>query len=263
MSPDVFVLSLPGFNFFKAESPGTPRADHVCVTIGIGKRQMLSYGGVDGGSGLASSSMTPDPWKQGIGIYDMSELKWLDSYDPIAAAASYESPAMVTDWYRNAGMESVIWDSDAVKALFINGSSGTYGEPNNTTINGSDGSQQSSRRIGAIVGGTVGGVVVLTIAGVAIFFLRRRRRRRQSTPTVVAETIDEYRPEPWPKDSPRMRSTTPGTMMTFISGPTPEPVEISGTAREELPAEDVDWTYELPVPTPRLRPELPDRKFSI
>ncbi|OTB19672.1 hypothetical protein K445DRAFT_313450 [Daldinia sp. EC12] len=263
---DVYVLSLPGFVFFKSNSSGTPRADHGCAVIGNGKRQMLSYGGIDADPGLGSHNMTPDPWKQSLGIYDMSEMIWKDSYD--VNAADYESPAVVRDWYAQGNMETMTWDNDELKELFINGSSSTYGAMNNSSVmdDPPQSSLNSEQRIGAIVGGTVGGVVVLTAVAVAMF-LRRRRKRRLSQSSQASSTINEYRPEPWPKDSPRMRSTTPGTIITFGSSPTPvEPVEISGTTRGELPAEDVEWTYELPCPTPhatpRLRPELPDKKFS-
>ncbi|KAL7628091.1 hypothetical protein AAE478_002288 [Parahypoxylon ruwenzoriense] len=257
-SSDVHVLSLPGFVFFRGDSAGTPRADHACVVVGKGKRQMLSFGGTDGGPGLHSPTTTPDPWKQGLGVYDMSEMKWADSYE--TDAADYQSPTVVVDWYAQGGMGMIVWDSDAVKELFINGSSTVYGGTGNSadgSSDSSDSSQNPARRTGAIIGGAVGGTVVLTIVGVVMYLASKRRRRRQNT---VADAIDEYRPEPWPKDpdSSRMRSTTPGTM---IETPV-EPVEISGIAREELPGADVDWTYELPVPTPRLRPELPDRKYT-
>ncbi|KAI1383143.1 uncharacterized protein F4822DRAFT_93907 [Hypoxylon trugodes] len=259
-SPDVHVLSLPGFIFFDAGSLGTPRADHACAVVGKGKRQMLSYGGVNGGPGLRNPTTTADPWKQGLGIYDMSEMKWTDSYDP--DAADYESPAKVKDWYDQGNLNNVKWDSPELKGLIINGSIyGTSGDspPAN---NSSGGSGTSARKIGAIVGGTVGGVVVVAIAITTMFLLRRRRQRRESQSTIV-ETLNEYRPEPWPKDSPRMRSTTPGTL---ISSPTPvEPVEICGISRGELPAGEVELAYELPASparTPRIRPELPDRTYT-
>lgn len=254
-SSDVYVLSLPGFVFFKSQMQGTPRADHACAVVGNGKRQMLSFGGVDGGPELQSSLTTPDPWKQGLGIYDMSEMTWKDSYDP--DAADYETPNVVMEWYRNGGMENISWDSNEVKGLFFNSSSATIG----AGVNSTDGSSgNSSRKTGIIAGSTVGGVVVLAIVGGVVFSLIRRKRRNQyRRPSTTTEIISEYRPEPWPKDSPRLRSVTPGTM---VSSPTPtEPIEISGTAREELPAEDVGWTYELPAHTPNMRSELPDRNF--
>lgn len=216
---------------------------------------MLSYGGVDGGPLLKNPTTTPDPWKQGLGIYDMTELKWTDSYNPYAA--QYESPKEVADWYEQGGMNTITW-CDSLKELFVNSSSGTYGmAANSTSTTEPDGSR--FKKTGIIVGSTIGGVVFLVITSALVFLIIRWRRRRRES-TIVASTLNEYRPEPWPKDSPRMRSVTPGTM---VSSPTPvEPIEISGTVRGELPAEDVEWTYELPVPTPKLRPELPDRKYS-
>ncbi|KAI1807607.1 hypothetical protein F4811DRAFT_445671 [Daldinia bambusicola] len=263
---DVYVLSLPGFVFFKSNSSGTPRADHGCAVVGKGKRQMLSYGGIDAGTGLDFYNMTTDPWKQSLGVYDMSEMIWKNSYD--VNAADYESPAVVRDWYGQGNMETMTWDSDEVKVLFVNGTLGSYGTADDPPVmdNPPKSSLNSAQRIGAIVGGTVGGILVLTVVAVAIFLMRRRKRRR-SRSSQASSTINEYRPEPWPKDSPRMRSTTPGTIMTFGSSPTPvEPVEVSGTTRGELPAQDVEWAYELPVPTPhstpQLRSELPAKRFS-
>ncbi|XDG10397.1 hypothetical protein ABKA04_010012 [Annulohypoxylon sp. FPYF3050] len=145
-SADVHILSLPGFVFFKANSPGTPRADHACTVVGGGKRQMLSYGGVDGGPLLKNPTTTPDPWKQGLGIYDMTELKWTDSYNPYAA--QYESPKEV---------------ADCLQELFVNGSSGTYGMvANSTSTTEPDGSR--FKKTGIIVGSTIGGVVFLARA---------------------------------------------------------------------------------------------------
>ncbi|KAI0172257.1 hypothetical protein GGR52DRAFT_461214 [Hypoxylon sp. FL1284] len=256
VSSEVYVLSLPGFVFFKANR-GTPRADHACVVVGKGKRQMVSYGGVDGGADLSSSTTTPDPWKQGLGIFDMSEMKWADSYDP--NMTDYNTPDVISNWYTQGGMEDVCWTNDAVKQLFVNGSSISYGAAGNASSTENSDSSQSARRIGAIVGGTVGGVIVISVAGVVVFFWLRKRRHRQS---ITSETISEYRPEPWPKDTPRLRSTTPGTMATYYSTQT-EPVEISGTARGELAGEEVRWTYELPGSTPRIRSELPDRKYTF
>ncbi|OTB05482.1 hypothetical protein M426DRAFT_319745 [Hypoxylon sp. CI-4A] len=254
-SADVHVLSLPGFVFFDAHSPGTPRADHACAAVGKGKRQMLSYGGINGEPGLpgGNTETTADPWKQGLGVYDMSEMTWKDSFDP--DAADYESPAVVTDWYANGGMDKVTWCDEGLKGLFINDSAIAYGAAGNETDSSSD---DTHKKVGIIVGSTVGGTIALAIIGAVLFWVLRKRSRERSQ-SRLAETIDEYRPEPWPKDSPRLRSVTPGTM---VSAPTPTLIEIHGTTRGELPAEDVEWTYELPAPTPKLRSELPDRKYS-
>ncbi len=42
-----------------------------------------------------ASGATPDPWTNGLGIYDMSALSWANSYD--ANAAPYQRAAMLTN----------------------------------------------------------------------------------------------------------------------------------------------------------------------
>lgn len=79
---------------------------------------MLSIGGTNGALGWPDSLSDPDPWDLGLGIFDMTELRWTDSYEP--KAATYESPDMVKRWYDQGGLKSVHWTSDEVRALFTN-----------------------------------------------------------------------------------------------------------------------------------------------
>ncbi len=88
---DVYVLTIPGFQWFKGP-PGTPRMGNRCV-VGAG-RQMISIGGL-----LNGSWAIPDPWLEGIGVLDMTELQWVPGFD--AGAAAYDSPQVVKDWYEN------------------------------------------------------------------------------------------------------------------------------------------------------------------
>jgi hypothetical protein len=112
---DMYVLSLPGFVFFKITAPAaTRRADHTCVLVG--KRQMLSIGGTDGSLGFPGSLTNKDPWKQGLGVFDLTSLQWTSRYDP--DPPNYESPAMVKDWYAQGGLASVTWTNNEVKELF-------------------------------------------------------------------------------------------------------------------------------------------------
>ncbi|KAF4780030.1 kelch repeat protein [Colletotrichum scovillei] len=143
VSGDVYVLSLPGFVFFKAAGSSAIRADHTCVVVGEGGRQMLSIGGTDGSLGFPRSLTDPDPWKLGLGIFDMTEMRWSDGYD--YQAPPYESPDAVKQWYAQGGLDSVVWASEEVKALF-------------------------SER--AVVGGVVGLVLIICLV---VFFLRRKR----------------------------------------------------------------------------------------
>ncbi|CAJ2512891.1 Uu.00g010100.m01.CDS01 [Anthostomella pinea] len=205
-SSDVHILSLPGFNFFKANTEdGTPRSDHGCAVVG--RRQMLSVGGVDGANRTYTPPTTADPWAQGLGIFDMTALQWTDSFDPNAAA--YDTPDTVKDWYAAGGLNGVQWAAPALQALFVNGS--TSALSNTTDGNITDASATTGTPTSTIVGGAVGGAVGAAFLGMATFFLMRRRRQRQQKQhknkknsrekmVEVDDGIAEYRPDPWPKE---------------------------------------------------------------
>ncbi|KAH8885365.1 hypothetical protein GQ53DRAFT_829081 [Thozetella sp. PMI_491] len=108
---DMYVLSLPGFVWFKASGTfGPPRAFHRCVALG--DSQMVTVGG------WVNLLLDQDPWLQGIGVVDLPSMSLKNSYDPKAAA--YDSPKVVNDWYNNGGLASVSWSSYATKSLFLN-----------------------------------------------------------------------------------------------------------------------------------------------
>jgi hypothetical protein len=57
---------------------------------------MIVVGGVS--APLMSPSWTDyDPFYQGLGIFDLTDLTWASSYN--ASAAPYVAPKMVKDWY--------------------------------------------------------------------------------------------------------------------------------------------------------------------
>ncbi|KAI8945789.1 hypothetical protein F4801DRAFT_107973 [Xylaria longipes] len=199
-SPEVYVLSLPGFVFFKGPADAPPRSDHQCAIVGRGNRQMLSMGGVDGENRTFTAPTTADPWPYGIGILDMTELKWTDTYYPDAPA--YDSPTVVKEWYDAGNLANMQWDSMEVEAIFMNASTPA---PTHGAV------AANPQSTGVIVGGAVGGVLGAAAIGMMSFMLVRRRRRtrvdtpesgRQLAPTDSdQEEIAEYKPEPWPKDS--------------------------------------------------------------
>ncbi|KAF4838027.1 Kelch repeat-containing protein [Colletotrichum tropicale] len=115
-SDPVYVLSLPGFRFFQASGGATAnlkRIDHTCVVVG--NRQMLSIGGL---ASLESGEAwtVQDPWPNGMGIFDMTEMRWKDDYN--ADAAKYESPSVVQQWYSDGGQNNVSWTTEDLKTLF-------------------------------------------------------------------------------------------------------------------------------------------------
>ncbi|TDZ39912.1 Glycosyltransferase sdnJ [Colletotrichum trifolii] len=110
---DVYVLSLPGFVWTQVpyESKITRRS-HSCAVVG--RRQMLSVGGTDGKTGWSGRDM----WPQGLGLFDMTEWYWKDTYD--AEAKDYETSKTIQEWYEKGGVDEIKWSLDRVQELFVN-----------------------------------------------------------------------------------------------------------------------------------------------
>ncbi|KAK8032435.1 kelch repeat protein [Apiospora arundinis] len=185
-------------------------------------RQMLSVGGTEGFSGIVnhiSSVKDPDPWKQGLGVLDLTEMVWKSQYD--ADADPYDTPKMVKEWYAQGGIDTVNWTNKETKAMFVRGGN-SGGTDNGFSLNNtgaapssststlspampSSGSGSSMSNPGeapnnkpnhtyAIVGGTVAGVAGIALLTTLVFlFLRRRRARQKQTPQ--QESVTWSKPE--------------------------------------------------------------------
>ncbi|KAF9640839.1 putative kelch repeat protein [Lasiodiplodia theobromae] len=181
---DTYVLSLPAFRWFRGPDASAARLNHGCHAVGKGRRQFVSVGGTDNNVETAERWTDADPWKQGLGVFDMTEMRWTASYD--ADAAAYEVPSVVREWYQGGDAEPE-WSSDSVKALFANvtrttASSSTPSASSTVSLSSSSG---STNHTGAIVGGVVGGLCGLALIGLAFFLLRRHRSRKQQTPAIA------------------------------------------------------------------------------
>ncbi|VUC22620.1 unnamed protein product [Clonostachys rosea] len=177
---DIWVLSLPGFVWTTVtnSNKGAPRWGHQCAVAG--KSQMITMGGV---SARKANTWKDDPWKEGLGVYDMVDLSWRSNYS--ASAGDYDTPQAFKAWYQQGGEAQ--WSSDELKALFATGSlalsaDNVSSSPNNTnsdnTTEGTAGSDGPN--VPAIVGGVVGGVIFLALAGAAIWFLLTQKKRLHS-----------------------------------------------------------------------------------
>ncbi|KAM0270030.1 hypothetical protein ACHAQH_009578 [Verticillium albo-atrum] len=212
---DVYILSLPGFVWTKAEyEPRGSRTAHACVVAG--KRQMISTGGVDDKKGSPGIWEDIDPRPQGLGIFDMTQMKWVDSYD--ADASAYESPADVQAWYEDGGLDNVKWSSNDVQMLFANGTSSgeESGDGNSDGGNGNGNSgggesSGSSTPVGAIAGGVVGGVAGLALVGFLVWFFMRRGRK-SAEPEKESHTM-------LPAEMPPSTYGGAPTMATSVSSP--------------------------------------------
>ena len=102
-SDQVYVLSLPAFHWFQANySSAFPRGGHTCHATKT--NQMILIGGTNplysrGYLGDGVGGEPSDPWEQGIAVFDMTALKFKDSYQ--AKSDPYEPPDVVLQFYRN------------------------------------------------------------------------------------------------------------------------------------------------------------------
>ena len=114
----IFVLSLPSFQWYQADYPPVnARFEHSCNVIG--QRQMLIVGGASSKVSWDFNGNNTDPWTKGLNIFDMSAMAWSDGYN--ANAEAYVTSDMVNAGIQKNGKYPTTWNDPSVKALFTNG----------------------------------------------------------------------------------------------------------------------------------------------
>lgn len=186
---DIHVLSIPGFVWHRIQAPsgGGPRHGHRCAVIGGNK--MLSVGGSNEFDGWPGIWTRADPFPNGLGILDLTELKWTNNYN--ATVGTYDSPDVVKNWYAQGA--KVEWSSPELQRMFATAENDTgqfscisaiaahltdslIGIIENTTKD-EPVPATASTPVGAIAGGVVGGVAAIAIvAGALVWYFRRRKQ---------------------------------------------------------------------------------------
>lgn len=190
-SDEVYVLSLPGFVWFKADYPATSaRHMHSCDIVGHGGSQMVVTGGVDPTARDGPTESSRDPWTNGINIFDLSAMRWKDAYDP--NDAPYQTPSVIRDWYTENGPYPS-WDYPAVQSLFI-----AAPTPTSRPSTPSTPPAKKHPNTGAIAGGIAGGgALVAVIVAVLCCALKRRKHYSQKSeyhkPELEASTVTDSR----------------------------------------------------------------------
>ena len=117
----VYVLSLPGFNWQRTDQ-ALPYG-RITPTCSVINRQMIVVGGavktIADQNTFVNERYTSevDPWHQGLGVFDLTDMAWMPSYD--ASAAAYVTPQMVKDYYtRNARYPASLQSDDLLKSWF-------------------------------------------------------------------------------------------------------------------------------------------------
>ena len=100
------ILTLPAFHWIEVPyDPQNPRHGHSCNAVG--GSQIISIGGVDSNSNVTGGdypdltkstfNTAPDPFAQGLAIFDMTTLSFAKQYT--AMAPPYEQSALVKQVY--------------------------------------------------------------------------------------------------------------------------------------------------------------------
>lgn len=123
---------------------------------------MLSVGG-NQPSSSDELGLALDPWVNGLGIFDMTDLEWVSAYDP--NAGNYETPAIVKDYCDSDNYTIPTWSNPLPADAF------TYRGDNTSHV------KHTRSDTGVIAGVVIGGVIgLILIALTAAFFVRRHKR---------------------------------------------------------------------------------------
>lgn len=142
----------------------------------------------------------PDPWEQGIGIFDMSELEWKSEYDP--SAPPYVTPDVIQSYYNENGHFPKTWSNPTIERWFkdMSTSNHTYWpqyfsdlfeEPKHNTTSSATKNEGSSHT-GAIAGGVFGGVAAITLIILAIYLYRRHVSKSARQHGFIAESEEAF-----------------------------------------------------------------------
>jgi len=71
---------------------------------------MIAVGGTI--PGLDNYAQSADTWPQGLGIFDLTKMQWVDSY--AADATPYRTPQLVRDGIAQNGTYPQTWDDPVV-----------------------------------------------------------------------------------------------------------------------------------------------------
>ena len=179
------MLSLPSFVWFKANyTSSDPRRDHTCNIAN--NRQMLSIGGVNPTRSTYQAAYNdPDPFWEGIKIFDMTTLQWTNYFN--ASAAPYTVPSAIAAHYAAGPRYPSKWTSDDLKTLFTTDpttSSSATAKPSASASPRLDNHQTKANRRATVVGGAVGGVTAILLVRFAlvVVVVHRARKRAKRSP---------------------------------------------------------------------------------
>ena len=250
----VYILSLPAFNWFiGADTTQHSRAGHTCEAVG--GSQIVVVGGLDpdvnpdpngtvenSASELAEQGFsTPDPFAQGLAIFDLRTLDFAAQY-VAGGAAVYEPNEVITQFYTQGSYSGNLaadvaqlmkethftpGTSSSSTANFPPATSSNSTATNSTLKSPSTSSPSNSSHTNytiPITNRIMGGLLGIALIIALVFWLLRRRRRR----------MQDQQSQPWAPEidgNARAELQQRGSRLELGSG---EAHEKDGNARGEL-----------------------------
>ncbi|KXJ87298.1 hypothetical protein Micbo1qcDRAFT_216327 [Microdochium bolleyi] len=190
---DMWVLTIPGFKWLRLSGADLPQGREYTSCTSTGRHLFMVGGVSEAGKGGWNVEST-DPWTQGVGVFDMADLRWRDSYSP--NTADYDSPLVVQDWYRGGGVAT--WNEGGMEAFFTAPlPSPVPGGPNpGSSSLGGDASSNSLSKgtmIGVAVGCSIAGLIIIGL--LTWFCLDRQRNKRSRSGMNSNQDVPGYKPE--------------------------------------------------------------------
>ncbi|KAL8992463.1 MAG: hypothetical protein Q9169_007085 [Polycauliona sp. 2 TL-2023] len=182
---EIYILTLPAFHWLKVDYPPEhPRHGHSCNAVG--GSQIVSIGGIDSNAQItvgaledvrkSSFNSSVDPLTQGLGIFDMTLLEWVDLYR--ADAGVYEQSELIKSYYRdNPQNNASRFSSSALEDLFSVTHFSQQAAPPPSSPLTPPSSSNHPLSTAAIAGIVIGAFIALTLLLTISFLLFRRRRR--------------------------------------------------------------------------------------
>lgn len=160
---------------------------------------------IGGGEPTAALGAKKDPWTHGLGIFDITELSWSNSYN--ASAEPYEQPSIVQQFYSTNPAQPNVWNDLALAAVFATNTTATNATNPSPPTNG-EGTHQSEggngavpgtstphkKNVGAIAGGTIGGFMACIIIALGLYLVWRKRRRQDFHQRPIISELDKTVP---------------------------------------------------------------------
>ena len=141
---------------------------------------MLSIGGVNPTRSTYQAAYNdPDPFWEGIKIFDMTTLQWTNYFN--ASAAPYTASSPIAAHYAAGPRYPSKWSSNGLKNLFTMEPTINSSAPAKPSASASPriNNQTKANRVATVVGCAVGGVTAVLLMSFALVTLRARKRAKQ------------------------------------------------------------------------------------